>query len=105
LNLPVVRLMRKEKDVVEFSKVLKAKEAAMVKRIHELDHKLNSVDQDQFYMRRSSLGGCPRHRLHMLKNSSRQVASESLRSRLRIVLGPRGLAAGSSGPMTYFAHW
>jgi serine/threonine protein kinase len=51
LNLPVVRLMRKEKEVVEFSKVLKAKEAAMDKRIHELDHKLNSVDQDRSYMR------------------------------------------------------
>lgn len=51
LNLPVVRLMRKEKEVVDFSKVLKAKEEALDKRIRELDHKIHSVDQDKAYMR------------------------------------------------------
>jgi len=51
LNLPVVRLMRKEKEVVEFSKMLKAKEEALDKRIRELDQKLSSVETDKAYMR------------------------------------------------------
>ncbi|OIW30927.1 kinase-like protein [Coniochaeta ligniaria NRRL 30616] len=51
LNLPVVRLMRKEKEVVEFSKMLKVKEDALDKRIRELDHKLNSVEGDKAYIR------------------------------------------------------
>jgi NIMA (never in mitosis gene a)-related kinase len=51
LNLPVVRLMRKEKEVVEFSKMLKAKEEALDRRIRELDQKLNSVENDKTYMR------------------------------------------------------
>jgi NIMA (never in mitosis gene a)-related kinase len=51
LNLPVVRLMRKEKEVVEFSKMLKAKEDALDKRLRELDHKLSSVESDRNYMR------------------------------------------------------
>ncbi|KAK4453377.1 G2-specific protein kinase nim-1 [Podospora aff. communis PSN243] len=51
LNLPVVRLMRKEKEVVEFSKMLKMKEEALNKRIRELDQKLTSVDNDKMAMR------------------------------------------------------
>lgn len=51
LNLPVVRLMRKEKEVVEFSKMLKAKEDALNKRIRELDHKLTTIDNDKLNMR------------------------------------------------------
>ena len=51
LNLPVVRLMRKEKEVVEFSRTLKAKEEALNRRIRELDHKLTSLDQDKLSMR------------------------------------------------------
>lgn len=51
LNLPVVRLMRKEKEVVEFSKMLKIKEDALDKRIRELDYKLNSVESDKVNMR------------------------------------------------------
>lgn len=51
LNLPVVRLMRKEKEVVEFSKMLKAKEDALDKRIRELDHKLHSVENDKACIR------------------------------------------------------
>jgi len=42
LNLPVVRLMRKEKEVVEMSKVLKAKEDLLSKQIRELEHKMDS---------------------------------------------------------------
>ena len=51
LNLPVVRLMRKEKEVVEFSKALKAKEEALNRRIRELDQKLTSLDHDKASMR------------------------------------------------------
>lgn len=51
LNLPVVRLMRKEKEVVEFSKMLRAKEDALNKRIRELDQKLTSMDNDKVAMR------------------------------------------------------
>lgn len=51
LNLPVVRLMRKEKEVVEFSKLLKAKEDSLDKRIRELDYKLSHVDQDRSHIR------------------------------------------------------
>ncbi|KAB5560291.1 kinase-like domain-containing protein [Coniochaeta sp. 2T2.1] len=47
LNLPVVRLMRKEKEVVEFSKMLKAKEDALDKRIRELDYKARSVESER----------------------------------------------------------
>lgn len=51
LNLPVVRLMRKEKEVVEFSKMLKMKEEALNKRIRELDQKMTSIDNDKASMR------------------------------------------------------
>ncbi|SPQ19471.1 1150d720-13cd-4682-9ae7-e8e7bf8c12e1 [Thermothielavioides terrestris] len=51
LNLPVVRLMRKEKEVVDFSKTLKAKEEALNRRIRELDQKMTAIDQDKASMR------------------------------------------------------
>ncbi|KAK4151321.1 kinase-like domain-containing protein [Chaetomidium leptoderma] len=51
LNLPVVRLMRKEKEVVEFSKTLKGKEESLNRRIRELDQKLTTLDQNKASMR------------------------------------------------------
>ncbi len=51
LNLPVVRLMRKEKEVVEFSKTLKSKEESLNRRIRELEQKLATLDQDKASMR------------------------------------------------------
>ncbi|KAL2023597.1 hypothetical protein VTK56DRAFT_2205 [Thermocarpiscus australiensis] len=51
LNLPVVRLMRKEKEVVDFSKMLKAKEETLNRRIKELDQKLASLDLDKVAIR------------------------------------------------------
>ncbi|KAL1887329.1 G2-specific serine/threonine protein kinase [Sporothrix stenoceras] len=39
LNLPVVRLMRKEKEVVELSKMIKSKEEQLNKRARELERK------------------------------------------------------------------
>jgi NIMA (never in mitosis gene a)-related kinase len=51
LNLPVVRLMRKEKEVVEFSKTLKGKEDSLNRRIRELDQRLTTLDHDKASMR------------------------------------------------------
>ncbi|KAK0718867.1 kinase-like domain-containing protein [Apiosordaria backusii] len=51
LNLPVVRLMRKEKEVVEFSKTLKAKEDSLNRRIREMDQKLALLDHDKVAIR------------------------------------------------------
>ncbi|KAK3898892.1 kinase-like domain-containing protein [Staphylotrichum tortipilum] len=51
LNLPVVRLMRKEKEVVEFSRALKGKEDSLNRRIRELDQRLTTLDQDKASMR------------------------------------------------------
>ncbi|KAK4192526.1 G2-specific protein kinase nim-1 [Podospora australis] len=51
LNLPVVRLMRKEKEVVEFSKTLKIKEDALNRRIREVDQKLATLDYDKVAIR------------------------------------------------------
>ncbi|KJR82785.1 serine/threonine protein kinase KIN3 [Sporothrix schenckii 1099-18] len=42
LNLPVVRLMRKEKEVVELSKTIKSKEEQLNKRARELERKAES---------------------------------------------------------------
>ncbi|KAK4178894.1 putative G2-specific protein kinase nim-1 [Triangularia setosa] len=51
LNLPVVRLMRKEKEVVEFSKTLKAKEDSLNRRIREMDQKLALLDHEKVTVR------------------------------------------------------
>jgi NIMA (never in mitosis gene a)-related kinase len=51
LNLPVVRLMRKEKEISEFSKSLKAKEESLNRRIRELEQKITTLDQDKASMR------------------------------------------------------
>ncbi|CAK7225837.1 G2-specific serine/threonine protein kinase [Sporothrix bragantina] len=45
LNLPVVRLMRKEKEVVELSKMIKTKEEQLNKRARELERKAESDKQ------------------------------------------------------------
>ncbi|OAA61601.1 g2-specific protein kinase [Niveomyces insectorum RCEF 264] len=42
LNLPVVRLMRKEKEVVELGRLLKTKEEQLNKRMRDLDRKTES---------------------------------------------------------------
>lgn len=51
LNLPVVRLMRKEKEIADFGKLLKAKEDSLNRRIRELDQKLTLLDHDKVAMR------------------------------------------------------
>lgn len=51
LNLPIVRLMRKEKEVADFSKTLKAREEALNRRIREVDQKLATLDHDKVAVR------------------------------------------------------
>ncbi|KAJ9155554.1 G2-specific protein kinase nim-1 [Pleurostoma richardsiae] len=51
LNLPVVRLMRKEKEVVEMSRILKLKEETFDKKMRELEHKISSMDADKACIR------------------------------------------------------
>lgn len=54
LNMPVVRLMRKEKEVVEMSKILRMKEDGIEKKLREAEHKLANVDNDRAYMRQET---------------------------------------------------
>ncbi|KAL2181001.1 kinase-like domain-containing protein [Thermothelomyces heterothallicus CBS 202.75] len=51
LNLPIVRLMRKEREVLEFNKTLKAKEESLNKRMRELDQKMAALDQNKASLR------------------------------------------------------
>ncbi|KAL2757692.1 hypothetical protein ACRALDRAFT_1047703 [Sodiomyces alcalophilus JCM 7366] len=51
LNLPVVRLMRKEREVVELNKVLKAKEGSLKLREHEIQRKMESFEAEKNYTR------------------------------------------------------
>jgi NIMA (never in mitosis gene a)-related kinase 2 len=51
LNLPVVRLMRKEKEVVELGKMVKVKEEAAAKKMAEVERKLANMQSDKAYMR------------------------------------------------------
>lgn len=51
LNLPVVRLMRKEKEVVEMNKILKAKEDTLNKKMAELERKIATADATKNSMR------------------------------------------------------
>ncbi|KAK1758636.1 G2-specific protein kinase nim-1 [Echria macrotheca] len=51
LNLPAVRLMRKEKEVADYSKTLKAKEEALNRRIRELEQKVASIDHEKLAIR------------------------------------------------------
>jgi serine/threonine protein kinase len=51
LNLPVVKLMRKEKEVVELNRLLKTKEEITNQRLQEAEEKLKRVDKDRLRMR------------------------------------------------------
>ncbi|WYZ39410.1 hypothetical protein EsH8_III_001324 [Colletotrichum jinshuiense] len=51
LNLPVVRLMRKEREVVELNKVIKAKEESLARREKELEENLASLEDDKVSVR------------------------------------------------------
>lgn len=51
LNLPVVKLMRKEKEVVELNRILKTKEELVIQRLCEAEEKLKKVTSDQAQMK------------------------------------------------------
>lgn len=51
LNLPVVRLMRKEREVVELNKLLKAKEGSLKLKEQEIQRKMESFEAEKTYTR------------------------------------------------------
>ncbi|KAL9613551.1 MAG: hypothetical protein Q9167_001936 [Letrouitia subvulpina] len=51
LNLPVVRLMRKEREVVELGKLLKIKEEQVEKRLRELEKQTSNIEAEREKMR------------------------------------------------------
>ncbi|EFQ32677.1 uncharacterized protein GLRG_07821 [Colletotrichum graminicola M1.001] len=51
LNLPVVRLMRKEREVVELNKVVKTKEESLARRTKELEDKMAAFEADKASVR------------------------------------------------------
>ncbi|OLN96602.1 G2-specific protein kinase nim-1 [Colletotrichum chlorophyti] len=51
LNLPVVRLMRKEREVVELNKVIKTKEESLTRREQELEDKLADMEASKASVR------------------------------------------------------
>ncbi|RFU30635.1 hypothetical protein B7463_g5690, partial [Scytalidium lignicola] len=56
LNLPVVKLMRKEKEVVELGKLLRTKEDATVKRLQEAEERIKRFDAEKLQMRQEIEG-------------------------------------------------
>jgi NIMA (never in mitosis gene a)-related kinase 2 len=51
LNLPIVRLMRKEKEVVDLNKALKAREAAAKRKEKEADDRLAKMNEEKNMLR------------------------------------------------------
>ncbi|TVY86000.1 G2-specific protein kinase, partial [Lachnellula willkommii] len=51
LNLPVVKLMRKEKEVVELGRILRNKDELANRRLQEAEERLRRVDSDKSNMR------------------------------------------------------
>jgi len=51
LNLPVVKLMRKEKEVVELGRMIKNKEELVAKRLQEAEEKIRALDVEKAQMR------------------------------------------------------
>ncbi|KAI1876117.1 uncharacterized protein JN550_001613 [Neoarthrinium moseri] len=51
LNMPVVRLMRKEREVVDMSRMLKIKEETANKKMAEVERRLASAESDKAFMR------------------------------------------------------
>ncbi|KAH9888616.1 protein kinase-like protein [Xylariomycetidae sp. FL2044] len=51
LNLPVVRLMRKEREAVEISRELRAKDAVLSAKMKEVEQRLACVEADKAYAR------------------------------------------------------
>jgi NIMA (never in mitosis gene a)-related kinase len=53
LNLPVVKLMRKEKEVVELGRILKTKEDLTARRLQEAEEKIRRMDSEKAQMENS----------------------------------------------------
>lgn len=51
LNLPMIKLMRKEKEVVELARILKGKEDMVVRRLAEADSRIKKLDADKLSAR------------------------------------------------------
>ncbi|KAG4411828.1 hypothetical protein IFR04_015032 [Cadophora malorum] len=51
LNLPVVKLMRKEKEVVELGRMLKNKEELAARRLQDVENRLRSVEAEKVQIR------------------------------------------------------
>ncbi|CZT03342.1 probable NIMA-like protein kinase [Rhynchosporium agropyri] len=51
LNLPVVKLMRKEKEVVELGRILKNKEETAARKLQDAENRLRNVEADKAQMR------------------------------------------------------
>jgi serine/threonine protein kinase len=51
LNLPVVKLMRKEKEVVELGRILKTKEDLTASKLREAEERIRRVDAEKSQMR------------------------------------------------------
>ncbi|KAG4442076.1 hypothetical protein IFR05_002470 [Cadophora sp. M221] len=51
LNLPVVKLMRKEKEVVELGRLLKNKEEVAARKLQDAENRLRSVEAEKVQMR------------------------------------------------------
>lgn len=53
LNLPVVKLMRKEKEVVELGRILKTKEDLAVQRLREVEDKVRRIEAEKTQLENS----------------------------------------------------
>ena len=53
LNLPIVKLMRKEKEVVEMGRILKTKEDVTARKLQEADDKIRRMDAEKAQMENS----------------------------------------------------
>ena len=51
LNLPTVKLMRKEKEVVELGRLLRTKEEATTQRLKEAEERIQRLDSENSQMR------------------------------------------------------
>ncbi|TVY56274.1 G2-specific protein kinase nim-1, partial [Lachnellula suecica] len=51
LNLPVVKLMRKEKEVVELGRILRNKDELATRRLQDAEERLRKIDSDKSDMR------------------------------------------------------
>ena len=60
LNLPVVKLMRKEREVVELGKMLKSREEQALQRAKEIEERAQRVEADKEKMRRELEGSLRR---------------------------------------------